>query len=74
MKKTTSRLTFALLTTLCALGATVATAPAAQAQVVGVDVRIGTPPPAPRYEVVPPPRHGYAWAPGYWAWNGHRHI
>jgi hypothetical protein len=74
MKTKTTRLAFALLTTLSALGATAALAPAAQAQVVGVDVRIGTPPPAPRYEVVPAPRHGYAWAPGYWAWNGHRHI
>jgi hypothetical protein len=74
MKTKTTRLAFVLLATLSTLGATAALAPAAQAQVVGVDVRIGTPPPAPRYEVVPAPRHGYAWAPGYWAWNGHRHV
>jgi hypothetical protein len=30
-------------------------------------------PPAPRYEVVPPPRTGYVWAPGYWDYNGHQH-
>ena len=47
MKTKTTRLAFALLTTLSALGATAALAPAAQAQVVGVDVRIGTPPPRP---------------------------
>ncbi|MBP0598937.1 YXWGXW repeat-containing protein [Herbaspirillum sp. LeCh32-8] len=75
MKTTTTRLSFALLTALTAVGATLAAAPAAQAQVVGsVNVRIGTPPPAPRYEAAPPPRRGYAWAPGYWAWDGHRHV
>ena len=30
------------------------------------------PPPA-RVEVVPAPRVGYVWAPGYWEWRGHRH-
>ena len=29
-------------------------------------------PPEPRYEVVPTPRHGFVWAPGYWDWrHGH---
>lgn len=50
-------------------------APSAQAQMRGsVDIRIGTPPPAPRYEQLPPPRRGYVWAPGYWAWDGHRYV
>ena len=31
-------------------------------------------PPAVRYEVVPAPRHGYVWAPGYWDWRGSRHV
>lgn len=31
-------------------------------------------PPAPRFEVVPAIAPGYVWAPGYWAWNGDRHI
>jgi hypothetical protein len=31
-------------------------------------------PPAPRYEVVPAPRPGYVWAPGYWDWRGNRHV
>lgn len=43
----------------------------AQAQVV---VGIGVAPPPPRYEVVPPPRGGFIWAPGYWRWNGRRHV
>lgn len=28
------------------------------------------PPPPPRVEHEPPHRDGYAWAPGYWEWNG----
>ena len=41
-----------------------------------VDVSIGivVGPPAPLVEVVPAPRPGYVWAPGYWAWDGHRHF
>jgi YXWGXW repeat-containing protein len=39
-----------------------------------VDVIVGVAPPAPRVEVVPVPRVGYVWAPGYWRWNGHRHF
>jgi len=31
-------------------------------------------PPAPRYEVVPAPRAGFVWAPGYWAWRDGRHV
>ena len=31
-------------------------------------------PPAPQHEVVPAMTPGYAWAPGYWGWNGDRHI
>jgi hypothetical protein len=38
------------------------------------DVVIRTAPPAPRYEHMPPPRHGYVWAPGHWEWNGRRHV
>jgi hypothetical protein len=37
-----------------------------------VDITIA--PPAPRVEVVPAPRRGYVWAPGYWRWNGQRHV
>jgi hypothetical protein len=31
-------------------------------------------PPPPREEVVPAPRHGYVWAPGYWDWRNHHHV
>jgi hypothetical protein len=46
---------------------------------VNVDVNLGVPfvqvaPPVPQYEVVPGPREGYVWAPGYWAWHDGRHI
>lgn len=62
-----------LCVSLLALGASVMV-PLSQAQAQAyVGVRIGQPPP-PRYEVVPPPRYGYAWAPGYWRWNGYRHV
>ncbi len=27
-----------------------------------------------RYEVVPAPRVGYVWTPGYWDWRGRRHV
>lgn len=38
-----------------------------------VDVFIDTAPPPPRHELVPAPRAGYVWAPGYWDWNHGRH-
>ena len=31
-------------------------------------------PPAARYEVVPTPRSGYVWVPGYWDWRGNHHV
>ena len=39
---------------------------------VGVSIRVGPPPL--RYEVVPLPRRGYVWVPGYWDWRGHKHF
>ncbi len=55
--------------------ATLLTTPMAEAQMRdSVDIRIGQAPPPPRYEAAPPPRRGYVWAPGYWAWDGHRHV
>lgn len=52
------------------LGASVFAAPA-YAQ---VNFNISIAPPAPQYEVVPAIQPGYVWAPGYWGWNGERHI
>jgi hypothetical protein len=39
---------------------------------VYLDVDIA--PPAPRVEVVPAPRVGYVWAPGYWNYEGRHHV
>jgi len=44
--------------------------PAAAAVSVYLDVA----PPAPRYEVLPAPRHGYVWQPGFWEWRGDRYY
>jgi len=58
---------------LCVLLTLYAAAFPAAAQVnFSLDIEVA-PPPA-RVEVVPPPRPGYAWAPGYWRWDGHRHV
>ncbi|HUP97755.1 MAG TPA: hypothetical protein VM073_07435 [Usitatibacter sp.] len=38
-----------------------------------VDVFVDVAPPAPRYEVVPAPRAGYVWQPGFYVWEGNRH-
>lgn len=46
----------------------------AMAQHTSVSINIGTAPPPLRYERMPPPRHGYVWAPGYWNWNGYQHV
>ena len=51
----------------------VAAMPAAFAR-VDVVVQVGVPPPAPVVEVIPAPRSGYVWVPGYYAWHGDRHI
>jgi hypothetical protein len=39
-----------------------------------VDLVVKVAPPVPRVEVVPAPRVGYVWAPGYWGWRGGRHV
>ncbi|NMM26128.1 MAG: BcpO-related WXXGXW repeat protein [Glaciimonas sp.] len=41
---------------------------------VDINIVIGNAPPPVRYEVVPAPRRGYEWAPGYWNWNGRKHM
>ena len=48
-----------------------AVVPTAQA---AIEVFVNVPPPAARYEVVPSPRAGYLWAPGYWNWRSNRHV
>ena len=48
-------------------------APPAQAQ-VNVDIVVSVAPPAVIVEPPPPPRVGFVWAPGFWQWNGYRHV
>jgi hypothetical protein len=58
-----------------AMGVAAATAgvtPAFARDDVSFSLHVGPPPP--RVEVVPAPRSGYVWAPGYWNWNGHKHV
>jgi hypothetical protein len=40
----------------------------------GINVEIGVAPPPPQVEVVPDPRPGYVWAPGYWSWRHEHHV
>lgn len=63
--------TFKKLAVIAATTASLAAiAPAAQA--ADVFIRVGPPPL--RTEIVPVARPGYLWTPGYWNWNGRRHV
>ena len=48
------------------------TALPAAARPYGVTIDVAPPPP--REEMVPAPRRGYVWVPGYWDWRGQRHV
>jgi hypothetical protein len=37
-------------------------------------IYIDVAPPAPRYEVVPAPRAGFVWQPGYYEYRHHQHV
>ena len=39
-----------------------------------VDVYVNVGPPPDRYEVIPAPRRGYVWSPGYWDWRNNKHV
>ncbi len=39
-----------------------------------VTINIGVAPPPVQYEAVPVLAPTQTWAPGYWAWNGERHV
>jgi len=58
---------------LPALAATLFLGFAAPASAIGIDIQIAPPPPPPNV-IIPPPRMGFVWAPGYWRWNGRRHV
>lgn len=42
--------------------------------VAAADVYVRVAPPALRTEVMPAPRHGHTWTPGYWNWRGNKHV
>jgi hypothetical protein len=55
------------------VGATMLMGSAAPAfAAAGIEIAVAPPPP--RVVVVPPPRPGFVWAPGYYRWDGHRHV
>jgi hypothetical protein len=54
------------------LASSIGIIPAVASADVGIFLDVA--PPAPRYEVVPAPRAGYIWAPGYWDWRNGRHV
>ena len=60
-----------LFATLVASAVTVA---AVMPLPAAAQVYVQVAPPAPRVEVVPAPRRGFAWVPGYWEWRGRRHV
>jgi len=39
-----------------------------------VELFVNVPPPAPLVEVVPAPRAGFVWVPGFWEWRHHHHY
>lgn len=66
----TIRITALALAGACSL---LAIPMAANAQVsvnINVPGLVMTAPPPPRYEPAPPPRGGFVWVPGRWAWDG----
>jgi hypothetical protein len=61
------------LATMITLGAA-AWMPLPSMAQTGFNLVINSAPPPPRFETVPAPRRGYVWAPGYWNWDGGRHV
>ncbi len=53
------------------VASTLATAALPSTAATSVVIAIG--PPAPLVEVVPAPRRGYEWSPGYWNWSARHH-
>jgi WXXGXW repeat (2 copies) len=60
-----------LILSLCLAGGAML-APVVASAAVGIDITIA--PPAPQVEVVPAPRAGFVWAPGFWEWRGNAHV
>jgi hypothetical protein len=74
MSNTTQRRTRMLLLAAILASPLLAVLPTEQANAQArFDIRIGTPPPPPRV-IEARPRAGYVYTPGYWQWNGRRHV
>ena len=69
-----SSLVLAAVVACTTLSACVAEGPPRRHAVAAVGVDIDVRPPPERVVVVPAPRRGYVWAPGYWRWNGRDHV
>lgn len=69
-----SALLASLLAPLAAAGLLLTVPPAQAHGGLSIGVVIGSPPPPPRYQPLPPPRPGQLWSPGYWAWDGYRYV
>lgn len=63
-----------LCTAAAILISTAAFIPTQAVAQVNLSIVIGNAPPPVRYEVVPAPRRGYEWAPGYWNLDRGRHV
>jgi hypothetical protein len=61
-------------TAMLLAGASLLTTSPAALSGVDVNILIGVPPPVTVVETVPAPRPGYVYAPGYWGWDGNRHV
>jgi hypothetical protein len=61
----------AVLMSLC-IGGSAMMAPVVASAGIGIDVNIA--PPVAQVELVPEPRVGYVWAPGYWDYRGGSHV
>ena len=59
-----------LVSALFAIGAVAIPLPS----MADVDVNLGFGPPAAVVEVVPGPRQGYVWSPGYYNYENNRHV
>jgi hypothetical protein len=53
---------------------TAAFAPLQASAQIKVNIVVPVAPPLVVVEAPPPPRVGYVWAPGYWRWDGARHV
>jgi len=59
---------------VCSLGIAIGALATPATSQARTEFFINVAPPAARVEVAPGVRRGYLWSPGYWRWNGYRHV